>query len=620
MTNLPKMELVRSFVPEAEPVELCMYYDHFRTYYRDCELQTKRWLVRNVKHNWNIIDVGANVGIYSILFSKLAKNGQVLAIEPTDTFEFLNRNINHNGADNILVMKKAVGQTSVVRKDKIYKIWGQAPEEDEYEFTTLNKIWGELDWPQVDLVKIDVDGYDFEVLKGATDLLNTQNPWVIIELNHALETRGTSVNDVLQWFYEMGYCQAEILDHENYLLKKNTKPKPSDAGELITSKDPEPTYISNKWAVSKWLHVENTNIVPVNNSEFNHETNTLSVKGQNHLAVGAVLFNRKFRSSGQFKLNYALDGGRVGITFLSNDRKSALGEKIILEPHEYGEAIISGEGLDQLSGLIVFSVQNGDKQALLKLHSVEFRSTKLLQSSGDKIWNDASVVSTSLDSIITGKSHELAPVTVEICNIENLKSKLGLCEAVQPPSLVFHDIKDVLQLDSDRKILEQIIKYRPVKNHSDCGQLSKKAVNSHIKIQHDKERDALVVAPHLTNQSASSDQSVTIVSNHTINISEYKHSFDTVFVDTSNNLPICGQVINDICESLKPEGLLIFNNFLPDIETIANQKNLNETTIRLAQNFDQLKSNFDGVFWLRPSTLLFCIKSPITKTRGRNCR
>ena len=50
---------------------------------------------------------------------------------------------------------------------------------------------------RLDCVKIDVDGFDLEVLKGARETLLRFDPWLVVELNHALATRGQSVSEAL---------------------------------------------------------------------------------------------------------------------------------------------------------------------------------------------------------------------------------------------------------------------------------------------------------------------------------------------------------------------------------------------------------------------------------------
>jgi FkbM family methyltransferase len=125
---------IQSLVPGGKPVELVAYYDEFDWYYRTCELETKHWFVKNVRPDWEIFDVGANVGVYSVLFSRLASLGHVVAFEPTITADMLRANLAHNGCQNVRVEQIAIGSKTGSVEDHIYRIWGNEPERQVYPF------------------------------------------------------------------------------------------------------------------------------------------------------------------------------------------------------------------------------------------------------------------------------------------------------------------------------------------------------------------------------------------------------------------------------------------------------------------------------------------------------
>lgn len=62
-----------SKVNGRQEIKLLKYYKEFSAYYPNCEMKTKKWFVENAKPDWVYIDAGANVGIYSILFSQLSR-------------------------------------------------------------------------------------------------------------------------------------------------------------------------------------------------------------------------------------------------------------------------------------------------------------------------------------------------------------------------------------------------------------------------------------------------------------------------------------------------------------------------------------------------------------------
>ncbi len=136
------------------------------------------------------IDVGANGGMYSIpLGKRLLNKGQVIAIEPEEeNFNLLKENIKINGLTNIIPIKKACfsksgsiefyldeigtgGNSTIKKRSKSIKV----------DAETLDKIIKDLKLNRIDLIKIDVEGAEAEVLKGAIKTLKKFHPKIIFE-------------------------------------------------------------------------------------------------------------------------------------------------------------------------------------------------------------------------------------------------------------------------------------------------------------------------------------------------------------------------------------------------------------------------------------------------------
>lgn len=211
---------IYTLVPSRSAIPLIAYYNEFISYYPSCEMQTKGWCVRNIKQDWTILDCGANIGYYSILFSQLASSGRVYAIEPTDTFDMLIQNLEFNKSENVIPVRVALGESSGHRKEAVFRIWGKAPEVKEYEFLTIDDLVARDDIPRVDCIKIDVDSFDFDVLKGAVKTMQRDDPYIVVELNHALSRRNQSNAEALHWLSRMGYGHCVVLDYENFVLKR----------------------------------------------------------------------------------------------------------------------------------------------------------------------------------------------------------------------------------------------------------------------------------------------------------------------------------------------------------------------------------------------------------------
>jgi protein-L-isoaspartate O-methyltransferase len=131
--------MIETNIPNSAPIKLAAYYDEFIWYYPNCEMQTKQWFVENAKPDWILLDIGANIGYYSLLFSRLAPEGKVYAFEPTNTFEMLKQNLDYNHALNVIPYKTAVGKSTGAKTDKFFRIWGQEAETLECPFITISK-------------------------------------------------------------------------------------------------------------------------------------------------------------------------------------------------------------------------------------------------------------------------------------------------------------------------------------------------------------------------------------------------------------------------------------------------------------------------------------------------
>lgn len=196
-------------------------YPPFDRWYPTCEMNHKRFWLDNVKSNWTVLDVGANVGIFTILFSKLC--AQVYAFEPIpETVLKLRENLHANACpDNVQIVPLAVSNWTGARESPIHPVWGHEVRTEEFLFTTLDdwiKTHGDL---HVDAVKIDVDSYDYEVLLGAEQFLRAQRPIVVAELNHALALRGFTVDEPKSFMTKLGFTAIQ-LDDENYAFIPST--------------------------------------------------------------------------------------------------------------------------------------------------------------------------------------------------------------------------------------------------------------------------------------------------------------------------------------------------------------------------------------------------------------
>jgi FkbM family methyltransferase len=131
------------------------------------------------------IDVGANIGNHTIFFSKICEM-KVIALEPLlDSYRILNRNIELNGQkDRVTVLRKAAGhlpgrgEPIIADPMNLGECYIQERPVGQVEIILLDDIKPAGD---VSVIKIDVEGMEIEVLKGATKLIQDVQPLIYVE-------------------------------------------------------------------------------------------------------------------------------------------------------------------------------------------------------------------------------------------------------------------------------------------------------------------------------------------------------------------------------------------------------------------------------------------------------
>ena len=156
------------------------------------ELDAIKFVASIIKENGNqgtFIDVGSHIGFYAIPLSNLFKN--VIAFEPSRMQrELLQKNILLNKISNIEVQSCALGES---RERLDLKVMGKSggsntlgnhaaefPPMEVYEVEVL--ALDAFNLTNVDFIKIDVEGWELQVLKGATKTLLTSKPQVLVEV------------------------------------------------------------------------------------------------------------------------------------------------------------------------------------------------------------------------------------------------------------------------------------------------------------------------------------------------------------------------------------------------------------------------------------------------------
>lgn len=182
--------------------------------YRNQELDSYHSLFRLVRENSTCLDIGSNIGYVGIMMASLAPKGSVVCFEPDPTnFNRLQENIGYNKLENIRVQNFGLGEQSAQKNMFINLInrGGNCIVEEQSEVKIIIKrlddfLKEEEAMSRIDLVKIDVEGYELKVLQGAKHTLNKYFPILFIEINDSnLNRYGDTPVEVVQFLKTLGY-------------------------------------------------------------------------------------------------------------------------------------------------------------------------------------------------------------------------------------------------------------------------------------------------------------------------------------------------------------------------------------------------------------------------------
>ena len=171
-------------------------------YYRGSyEAGTIHLLSKCLRENDIFFDVGSNIGLMSIVASKfVGRNGKVYSFEPErEVFSILQENIRLNQLENVYTYKVACGSTKQ-RRLVLYKNEGinrgsasliklqEDSQREEVSVETLDDFVGDVlaeEITDLRMIKIDVEGWELEVLKGSKNLLcSPKAPIICIEYSN----------------------------------------------------------------------------------------------------------------------------------------------------------------------------------------------------------------------------------------------------------------------------------------------------------------------------------------------------------------------------------------------------------------------------------------------------
>jgi FkbM family methyltransferase len=179
-----------------------------------------------------VVDVGANLGIHTILCAQLVgPSGHVVAVEANpENCRLILLSVERNQLTNVRLVPLALGPTAGhcffgpalgsnggVRPDGSSRLW------DGYDALVPTTRLDDLGLNRLDLLKIDVEGAEHGVVIGGAATIDAHRPVVITEFSQEMTARVSGVEPAsfLRWFEERGY-QLGLVERDTAVVRPQT--------------------------------------------------------------------------------------------------------------------------------------------------------------------------------------------------------------------------------------------------------------------------------------------------------------------------------------------------------------------------------------------------------------
>lgn len=222
------------------------------------EEQSCEYWMRLAKKAQTIFDIGANVGLYSLLAAATNPQATIHAFEPTtDLFDAFVENLRLNDFSNVVANKLAIGQAS--EKSFLHRCTGsdgrnegmnyicresEAASDTPVEVVSLDNYCRANQIDLIDLLKLDIEGGEFEALLGAERLLAEKAiACIFVELTEwAANRSGHSTREIKRLLLNAGY---QIRQLQNDFSLKPVELESSHNGDNIIALAVQPALIAS---------------------------------------------------------------------------------------------------------------------------------------------------------------------------------------------------------------------------------------------------------------------------------------------------------------------------------------------------------------------------------------
>ena len=192
-------------------------------------------ILREVKEGDVVIDIGANIGYYSILLAdKVGVNGKVYAFEPNKIcFEILKKNVEKSGLNNVVLVNKAVSD-----KKGINKLFISEENYGDHKLfkdkkNRINKVIKTVKLDdffknreeKINFIKIDSQGWEPAIIEGSKKIIKRDRPTIFFEYSPMSYKMAKLNGERMMAFMKRIYKKIFLIDEWFYIYRNLSKDK-----------------------------------------------------------------------------------------------------------------------------------------------------------------------------------------------------------------------------------------------------------------------------------------------------------------------------------------------------------------------------------------------------------
>lgn len=215
----------------GEVIDICIYLNRY-------EPGMTAAIENHCRPGFTVLDIGANIGAHALRLAKISgESGKVYAFEPTSyAYGKLVHNIALNKFKNITPVQIALSDRNLLAQKINYRSsWPTKgkpiDQESIVDFVTLDDWLMKERIEHIDLIKLDVDGNEYSVIMGATSLLTSQHPVILMEVwgpNFA-----DDLKNPFMLLKQLGYKFYGIRTDEEYVNVDDLRALVTSDGKLL---------------------------------------------------------------------------------------------------------------------------------------------------------------------------------------------------------------------------------------------------------------------------------------------------------------------------------------------------------------------------------------------------